>query len=70
LTGKLIKYSENVLQAGQRMVLKQGHPPEYLSRGGNIVFSAIRNNSSFGFAHIVVSLQLLLTPVNPYLATR
>ncbi|KAG0543921.1 hypothetical protein BDA96_02G230600 [Sorghum bicolor] len=29
----LIKLFENVLQAGQRMVLKQGHPPEYLSRG-------------------------------------
>ncbi|OQU89593.1 hypothetical protein SORBI_3002G220100 [Sorghum bicolor] len=29
----LIKLFETVLQAGQRMVLKQGHPPEYLSRG-------------------------------------
>ncbi|OEL19393.1 hypothetical protein BAE44_0019588 [Dichanthelium oligosanthes] len=34
MAGKLMCFSDKALQAGNRVVLNQGHPPEYLPKGG------------------------------------
>jgi hypothetical protein len=49
-------FSEKTLQAGKLVVLKQDHPPAYLSKGGNIVISAVQNKLQFWIVADTVSL--------------
>jgi hypothetical protein len=45
--GKTLWSSEKALQAGRHSLLEQGHPPEYPSKEGNIVFYTVQNSLQF-----------------------
>ena len=56
--GKLMCFLDKALQAGKSVELNQGHPPEYLAKGGNILISTVRNKLLLRIADIVASLQV------------